>query len=187
MKGSHIHGVSIINERGNYQSGLTKKIYKYIGVQLFLVKTNTIKFAPHKNTQPFVNIFPTSHWLIVSPKLMKHSCKSLIFASFVLFVWLKKWPLLVESSNNLLEWWRENHTKLVARILMPKTHQQYQSTNYTQKKHTNPTNVRSFSSSKDTVWWPMGILFKARARHRKVSFPAKLINKKFISTHKAKG
>lgn len=49
--------------------------------------------------------------------------------------------------------------------------------NVLKRKHTNPINVRSFSSSKERVCWPMGIHFKARARHLNVSFPAKLTDK----------
>lgn len=42
------------------------------------------------------------------------------------------------------------------------------------EKHTNPINVSSFSSSNERDCWPMGIFFSARAKHLKVSFPAKL-------------
>ena len=42
------------------------------------------------------------------------------------------------------------------------------------RKRTNPINVRSFSSSKERLCWPVGICFMAKARHRNVSFPAKL-------------
>lgn len=55
------------------------------------------------------------------------------------------------------------------------------------RKHTNPINVRSFSSSKERDCCPMGILFNAKARHLKVSFPAKLhINNMYLNIMPAK-
>lgn len=51
--------------------------------------------------------------------------------------------------------------------------------NCSERKRTNPINVRSFSSCKEIFWWPVGILFKASARHLKVSFPAKLKHEEY--------
>lgn len=42
------------------------------------------------------------------------------------------------------------------------------------RTRTKPMKVRSFSSLKEIVCWPIGILFNAKARHLKASFPAKL-------------
>ena len=54
--------------------------------------------------------------------------------------------------------------------------------NCSERKRTNPINVRSFSSCKEIFWWPVGILFKASARHLKVSFPAKLKHEEYKSS-----
>lgn len=54
------------------------------------------------------------------------------------------------------------------------------------RKHTNPINVRSFSSSKDNDCWFEGIHFRAKARHLNVSLPAKLANKFYVKCQQHK-